>query len=73
MARKNFTAGELKLLQGSTEIRIILNSDGYIESMSKSRDELLEYSAKYRSIKTSKIFIFQGKSKLKITLETIDG
>lgn len=59
--RKKLSAGELKLLQGSTEIRIILNSDGYIESMSKSRDELLEYSAKIPLYQNIENFYFPRK------------
>ena len=44
--RKKLPTGEWKLTQNTTEIRIRYNSDGYIESMNKSREGLLEYKAK---------------------------
>ena len=44
--RKMLPSGELQLIQGATEIRLILNSEGRIENMSKSLQGLIEYHAK---------------------------
>ena len=44
--RKMLPTGELQLIQGATEIRLRLNSEGRIEYMSKSLQGLLEYHAR---------------------------
>ena len=44
--RKKLPTGEWQLTKNTTEIRIRYNSDGYIESMNKSRGGLMEYKAK---------------------------
>lgn len=44
--RKMLPTGELQLVQGVTEIRLRLNSEGRIEYMNKSLRGLLEYHAK---------------------------
>ena len=44
--RKKLATGEWQLTQNTTEIQIRYNSDGYIESMNKFREGLLEYKAK---------------------------
>lgn len=59
--RKKLSTGELQLLQENTEIRIHLNADGYIESMNKSRDELLEYSAKIPLYQNNEEYYFPRK------------
>ena len=43
---KKFPSGEWQLINNTTEIRIHYNSNGYIESMKKSREGLVEYKAK---------------------------
>jgi len=44
--RKRLPTGELQLIQGGTEIRLGLNSEGRIEYLRKSLQGLLEYHAK---------------------------
>ena len=44
--RKKLSPEEWLISQNSTEIRIRYNSEGYIESMNKSREGLLDYKAK---------------------------
>ena len=47
--RKILPTGELQLIQGATEIRLGLNSEGHIKYISKSLQGLLEYHAKIPS------------------------
>ena len=59
--RKKLSTGEWQLTQNSTEIRIRHNSDGYIDSMNKSRDGLLEYEAIIPQYKKEKDSFFPKK------------
>ena len=56
--RKKLPTGEWQLTQNTTEIRISYNSEGYIESMDKSREGLLEYKAKITQYQKEKESIF---------------
>ncbi len=49
--RKILPTGEWQLTQNNTEIHINFNSNGYIESMNKSIEGLLEYKAKIQQYK----------------------
>ena len=59
--RKKNTVGELQLTKNTTEIRIRYNSDGYIESMNKSRGGLMEYKAKIPQYQKEKESFFPKK------------
>ena len=59
--RKKLPTGEWQLTQNTTEIRIRYNSDGYIESMNKSRGGLMEYKAKIPQYQKEKESIFPKK------------
>ena len=59
--RKKLPTGEWQLTQNTTEIRIRYNSDGYIESMNKSREGLLEYKAKIPQYQKEKESFFPKK------------
>ena len=59
--RKKNPTGESQLTQNTTEIRIRYNSDGYIESMNKSREGLLEYKAKIPQYQKEKESFFPKK------------
>ena len=59
--RKKLPTGEWQLTQNTTEIRIRYNSDGYIESMNKSREGLLEYKAKIPQYQKEKESLFPKK------------
>ena len=59
--RKKLPTGEWQLTQNTTEIRIRYNSDGYIESMNKSREGLLEYKAKIPQYQKEKDTFFPKK------------
>ena len=59
--RKKLPTGEWQLTQKTTEIRIRHNSDGYIDSMNKSRDGLLEYEAIIPQYKKEKDSFFPKK------------
>ena len=59
--RKKLPTGEWQLTQNTTEIQIRYNSDGYIESMNKSREGLLEYKAKIHQYQKEKESIFPKK------------
>ena len=54
--RIKLPTGEWQLTQNTTEIRISYNSDGYIESMNKSREGLLEYKAKIPQYQKESIY-----------------
>ena len=58
---KKLPTGEWQLTQNTTEIRIRYNSDGYIESMNKSREGLLEYKAKIPQYQKEKESLFPKK------------
>jgi len=55
---KKLSTGEWQLTQKNTEIRIRYNSNGYIKSMNKSREGLLEYKAKITQYQKEKESIF---------------
>jgi len=59
--RKKNPTGEWQLTQNTTEIRIHYNSDGYIESMKKYREGLLEYKAKIPQYQKEKESFFPKK------------
>ena len=59
--RKKLSTGEWQLTQNTTEIRIRYNSDGYIESMNKFREGLLEYKAKIPQYQKEKESFFPKK------------
>jgi len=59
--RKKLLTGELQLTKNTTEIRIRYNSDGYIESMNKSREGLLEYKANISQYQKEKESFFPKK------------
>ena len=59
--RMKLPTGEWQLIQNTTEILIRYNSDGYIESMNKSREGLLEYKAKIPQYQQEKESIFPKK------------
>ena len=59
--RKKNPTGEWQLTQNTTEIRIRYNSDGYIESMKKYREGLLEYKAKIPQYQKEKESFFPKK------------
>ena len=59
--RKKLSTGEWLLTRNTTEIRIHYNSDGYIESMNKSREGLLEYKAKIPQYQKEKESFFPKK------------
>ena len=59
--RKILPTGEWQLTKNTTEIRIRYNSDGYIESMNKSREGLLEYKAKIPQYQKEKESLFPKK------------
>ena len=59
--RKKIPTGEWQLTKNTTEIRIRNNSDGYIESMNKSREGLLEYKAKIPQYQKEKESFFPKK------------
>ena len=63
--RKKLPTGEWQLTKNTTEIRIRYNSDGYIESMNKSREGLLEYKAKIPQYQKEKESIFPKKIQIK--------
>ena len=59
--RKQLATGEWQLTKNTTEILIRYNSDGYIESMNKSREGLLEYKAKIPQYQKGKESFFPKK------------
>jgi len=59
--RKKLPTGEWQLTRNTTEIRIHHNSDGYIESIKKSREGLLEYKAKIPQYQSDKENYFPKK------------
>ena len=59
--RKKLATGEWQLTQNATEIRIRYNSDGYIESMKKYREGLLEYKVKIPQYQKEKESFFPKK------------
>ena len=59
--RKKLTIGEWQLSKNTTQIQIRYNSDGYIESMNKSREGLLEYKAKILQYQKEKESFFPTK------------
>ena len=59
--RKKLPTGEWQLTLNTTEIRIHHNSDGYIESINKSREGLLEYKAKITQYQKEKEYYFPKK------------
>jgi len=59
--RKKLPTGEWQLTKNTTEIRIRYNSDGYIESMNKAREGLLEYKAKIPQYQKEKESFFPKK------------
>ena len=59
--RKKLPTGEWQLTRNTTEIRIHHNSDGYIESINKSRKGLLEYKAKITQFLKEKESFFPKK------------
>jgi len=59
--RKKNSKGEWRLSQNTTEIRIRYNSDGYIESMKKSSEGLLEYKAKIQQYQKANESYFPKK------------
>ena len=59
--RKKLSTGEWQLTKNTTEIRIRHNSDGYIESMNKSREGLLEYKAIISQYQKEKEIYFPKK------------
>jgi len=59
--RKKLTIGEWQLSKNTTQMQIRYNSDGYIESMNKSREGLLEYKAKILQYQKEKESFFPTK------------
>ena len=59
--RKKLPTEEWQLNLNTTEIRIRYNSDGYIESMNKFREGLLEYKAKILKYQKEKESFFPKK------------
>ena len=59
--RKKLPTGEWQLTRNTTEIRIHHNSEGYIESINKSREGLLEYKAKILQYQKEKESFFPKK------------
>jgi len=59
--RKKLTTGEWQLSKNTTQMQIRYNSDGYIESMNKSREGLLEYKAKILQYQKEKESFFPTK------------
>jgi len=59
--RKKLPTGEWQLTQNTTEIRIRYNYYGYIKSMNKSREGLLEYKAKITQYQKMKENYFPKK------------
>ncbi len=62
--RKILPTGEWQLTQKDTEIHISFNSNGYIESMNKSIEGLLEYKAKILQYKRANESFFPNKIKI---------
>ena len=58
---KILPTGEWQLTQNNTEIHISFNSNGYIESMNKSIEGLLEYKAKILQYKRANESLFPNK------------
>ena len=59
--RKKLTTGEWQLSKNTTQMQIRYNSDGYIESMNKSREGLPEYKAKILQYQKEKDSFFPTK------------
>ena len=59
--RKILPTGEWQLTKNNTEIHIIFNSYGYIETMNKSIEGLLEYKAKILQYKKANESFFPNK------------